>query len=92
MSKPWFLYVVQCSDNTLYTGVTTEISRRVNEHNVGARGAKYTMARRPVRLVYWEEHPNRSDAQSYEYAFKKLSRKQKDIHISEWLLEQMNSR
>lgn len=75
--KHWFLYVVRCGDDTLYTGVTTDLNRRVNEHNTSKRGAKYTKTRRPVNLIWSKEYNNRSEAQSAEYNFKKLSRKQK---------------
>ena len=78
MSGIWFLYVLRCSDNTLYTGVTTDLKRRLREHNTGKRGAKYTKARRPSHLVYYEEHENRSLAQKAEYKFKKLTREQKE--------------
>jgi len=81
--RPWFLYVVHCSDGTLYTGVTTDVSRRIHEHNTGNRGAKYTKIRRPVRLVYWIDFKDRSTAQKAEYKFKKLTRKQKNEVISE---------
>jgi len=76
--RSWFLYVVQCSDDTLYTGVTTDLSRRMHEHNTTARGAKYTKARRPVKLIYWVGHENRSTAQKAECQFKKLTRVQKE--------------
>ncbi len=76
-AKHWFLYVVRCCDGTLYTGVTTDLNRRVNEHNTSKRGAKYTKTRRPVNLIWSKEYNNRSEAQSAEYNFKKLSRKQK---------------
>ena len=81
--RPWFLYVVHCSDGTLYTGVTTDVKRRVDEHNVGIRGAKYTAARRPVRLIYVSYYVNRSGAQKAEHKFKKLTRKQKNEVINE---------
>ena len=81
--RPWFLYVVHCSDGTLYTGVTTDISRRIREHNTGSRGAKYTRTRRPVELVYWVDFNNRSSAQKAEYKFKRLTRKQKNEVIGE---------
>ena len=81
--RPWFLYVVHCSDGTLYTGVTTDVSRRVHEHNAGSRGAKYTKARRPVRLVYCINFDNRASAQKAEHKFKKLTRMQKNEVISE---------
>ena len=51
--KAWFLYVLRCADDTFYTGTTTDISRRLDEHNTKACGAKYTKTRRPVELVFW---------------------------------------
>ena len=75
--KAWHLYVVRCSDGTLYTGVTTDLDRRLHEHNVTKRGAKYTRTRRPVELVWSKEFKNRSEAQSAEYGFKKLLHKDK---------------
>ncbi len=83
------MYVVKCHDGTLYTGSTTDVSRRVKEHNSDTRGAKYTRSRRPVELVYWIDFHNRSTAQKAESAFKKLSRKKKDQAISERLLTLM---
>jgi putative endonuclease len=76
----WWLYVVECSDGTLYCGVTTSISRRVSEHNTSQRGAKYTRSRRPVSLVYTEQCSSRSDALRREAAFKRMTRKQK-LHL-----------
>jgi len=80
--KPWFLYVAQCSDGTLYTGVTTDVSRRIHEHNTGSRGAKYTKTRRPVKLIYWIDFENRSTAQKAECRFKKLTHAQKEKAIN----------
>ena len=74
MSGIWYLYVVRCSDDTLYTGVTTDLKRRLNEHNTSNRGAKYTKARRPINLVYYELYQSRSNAQKAEHKFKKLTR------------------
>ena len=74
----WYTYVVKCKDNTLYTGVTTDIGRRLIEHNETNRGAKYTKKRRPVELVYWSEHQNRSEAQREEWRIKQLSKKEKE--------------
>jgi putative endonuclease len=71
------MYVVRCDDGTLYTGVTTDITRRVNEHNASPRGAKYTKSRRPVTLVYSKAYPNRSLAMKAEYRFKQLTRAEK---------------
>jgi len=71
------MYVVLCSDGSLYCGVTTDVIRRVGEHNSSSRGAKYTRSRRPVSLVYQEHHSTRSTAQSAESRFKRLSRAKK---------------
>jgi putative endonuclease len=76
----WFVYMLQCADGSLYTGTTTDLDRRVLEHNgVGAagKGAKYTKTRRPVRLVYQESVADRSAAQIREAAVKKLSKSEK---------------
>ena len=73
----WYLYVVECVDGSLYTGVTTDLQRRLHEHNNTKRGAKYTRTRRPVQLVWHKEYENRSQAQASEYQFKKLVHKQK---------------
>ena len=80
---PWYLYVVRCADDTLYAGVTTNLVRRLGEHNKGARGAKYTRSRRPVKLVYCESFPARSPAQIAESAFKKLTRAEKERVLNE---------
>ena len=74
--KKWFFYVLSCCDKSLYTGVTTDVERRLKEHNA-AKGAKYTRSRLPVILLYFREMPNRSIAQKKEYKFKKLSRDKK---------------
>jgi len=83
MVKKWYLYVLQCNDGTLYTGVTTDISRRLNEHNTSKRGSKYTRTRRPVKLIHWVDFEDRSTAQKAEYAFKQLTREQKEKTINE---------
>jgi putative endonuclease len=79
----WFLYVLKCSDDTLYTGVTTDIDRRLHEHNTSKRGAKYTKTRRPTNLVYWLRFQDRSSAQKAEYRFKQLTREEKKKVIDE---------
>ena len=81
--KQWFMYVVECVDGTLYTGVTNNIERRINEHNYGMKAAKYTRSRRPVRLVYAKLYQGRSCAMKAEYKFKKLTRKKKLEIINE---------
>ena len=74
----YFVYIVQCADTTLYTGIAKELERRVEEHNSSVKGAKYTRARRPVKLVYSEEYADRSTASKREYEIKKkMSRKKK---------------
>jgi len=77
----WFLYVLQCSDGTYYTGVTTNIGRRLSEHNASSKGARYTKSRRPVKLVCWTTFDDRSTAQKAEYKFKRLTREQKELII-----------
>lgn len=73
----YFVYMLRCSDDTLYTGITTDLKRRVDEHNNSAKGAKYTKLRRPVKLAYSEESEDRSSASKREYAIKQLTRKEK---------------
>jgi len=75
--KEWYVYIVQCSDKSLYTGITVDVDRRVLEHNTSNKGAKYTRPRRPVQLVYSEIHEDRSSASKRESAIKKLSRAEK---------------
>lgn len=73
----YFVYILECNDRSLYTGITTNLKRRVWEHNVSKKGAKYTKARRPVKLVYFCECSDRSSAAKKEYAIKQLPRKKK---------------
>lgn len=73
----WYVYIVRCSDETLYTGVAKDVERRVKEHNNSPLGAKYTRARRPVTLVYQEEVASRSDAGKREHEIKAMSRARK---------------
>jgi len=75
--KPWFVYLVRCADGTLYTGVTSELERRIREHNESPRGARYTRGRRPVVLVYAEAREGRADAQQREAEIRRLSRGRK---------------
>ena len=73
----YFVYMLRCSDATLYTGITTDLQRRIIEHNESPKGAKYTSLRRPVELVYSEELPDRSSATKRECAIKKLTKVKK---------------
>lgn len=72
-----YVYILRCSDGSLYTGYTTDLIRRVWEHNHSTKGAKYTRSRRPVVLVHSESYSSRSDAMKREYAIKQLSRTDK---------------
>jgi len=83
LNKDWYLYVLLCADGTYYTGVTTDVTRRLEEHNASPKGAKYTKTRRPVEMVYWTCFRDRSSAQKAEYKFKQLTRKQKEKTINE---------
>ncbi len=76
----WFVYMLRCVDGSLYTGITTDVTRRFNQHNAGT-ASRYTRSRRPVRLVYQETQTNRSEASKREAAIKALSRRQKQSMI-----------
>lgn len=87
-SMDHFVYIIQCADNTLYTGYTTDIKKRITEHNgegssvtALSAGARYTRGRRPVQLVYSEKFATRSEAMQREYAIKQLSRPEKQTLI-----------
>jgi putative endonuclease len=72
-----YVYIIECADGSLYTGYTTDVGRRVEEHNAGT-GASYTAGRRPVELRYVEYHPSRSAALSREHEIKSRSRTRKE--------------
>lgn len=76
MTAHW-TYVLECADGTFYTGYTTDVERRVREHDSG-NGAKYTRGRTPVTLVHAESFETRSAAMSREYEIKQLSRRRKE--------------
>ena len=76
-----FVYIVRCADGTLYTGYALDVAQRCAAHNDG-HGAKYTASRRPVTLVYQEEHPSVGDALRREAALKRLTRSEKEALIS----------
>jgi putative endonuclease len=74
----WKVYMLRCADNSLYTGITTDIERRLKEHNSdNNKGARYTRVRRPVSLAYLEGCDDRADASKREYQLKKLPRSEK---------------
>jgi putative endonuclease len=87
----WYVYVVKCKDSTYYTGITTNIERRVRQHNgLLAGGARYTSARRPVELAYLEQAQDRSVASKREYQVRKLTRQQKQQLVQRYLTEAGN--
>lgn len=77
MALSYSVYIVQCSDTTLYTGIAVDVAKRIDEHNHSAKGAKYTKVRRPVELLYVEPHEDRSSASKREYEIKKMTREKK---------------
>ena len=77
----WYLYILECSDSTYYTGITNNLKRRLEQHNNGT-GAKYTRGRAPLKVVYTEICANRSEATKLETKIKKLSRKAKEQLIT----------
>jgi len=76
-----YVYILECSDKTLYTGWTRDVEKRVREHNTGKNGAKYTKSRRPVKLVYVEKAASLSDVLKREARIKRLSRVEKLLLI-----------
>lgn len=83
--KPWYVYILKCSDGSLYTGCALDLEKRIFDHNSG-KGAKYTRARLPVNIAYFEKAEDRSRAQKREAEIKKLSRQQKIDLISTFVL------
>ena len=77
LTEMWYVYLLTCSDNTLYCGVTNDLAKRIYAHNNLNTGAKYTRLRRPVKLVYYEEQPNKSAAMKREWQIKQLNRSSK---------------
>ncbi len=71
--NPWTVYILQCGDGSLYTGITTNMERRLQEHTDG-KGAKYTRGRAPLKVIYTEIHPSKSTAAQREYHIKSLDR------------------
>ena len=80
METKAYMYVLECADGTLYTGYSTDVQKRLAVHNTG-KGAKYTRARLPVKLLYQEEYPDKSSAMSAEALFKQKTRQEKLAYI-----------
>ena len=74
----WFVYILRCADNSLYTGITTNLERRLDEHNATKSATRYTRARQPVTLVYQEFASSRSEASRREAQLKKLKKEEKE--------------
>ncbi len=74
--KPWYLYLIECVDGSIYTGITVEVEGRYEAHRNGT-GARYTRSHAPVRLLGFEVHPDRSSASKMEYRIKQLSADEK---------------
>lgn len=86
----WHVYIILCSDNTLYTGITTDLQRRFGQH-VSGRGAKYFRGRKPLKVIYQEGGHTRSTAGTRELEIKALARSEKQILISSSMNEFFNS-
>ena len=80
-NSSYFVYILKCADKTFYIGITNDIKKRVEAHNTLKTGAKYTRARRPVKLVYYEKLKNKNMALKREYALKQLTREEKKLLI-----------
>jgi len=81
IKNKWIVYILRCADDSLYTGITTDVSRRLNEHNSGPRGASYTRGRRPVTLAFTQAVADRSAASRIEAWIKTLDHKTKESII-----------
>lgn len=79
IQSKWLVYLLRCADNSLYAGITTDIERRIHEHNhCNTKGAKYTRVRRPVTLAFQEDAADRKTASQREYQLKQLTKQQKE--------------
>jgi putative endonuclease len=83
LASTWYVYMLRCADNSLYTGVTTDLDKRLRQHNgLEKNGAKYTRARRPVNLALQETCPDRATAQRREAEIKQLSKADKELLVA----------
>ena len=80
---PWFVYIIQCDDDSYYTGITTDPQRRFNEHATGKKGARFFHSRKPIDLVYCETGHSRRTACKREYQIKQLSHTEKQLLIKQ---------
>lgn len=81
----WWVYMLECSDGTFYTGIARDVARRIEEHNTSKKGARYTRGRRPVRLLHQWEAPDHAAALKEEYRIKRLSKHEKQNWVGRQL-------
>jgi len=86
-NNTWYVYLLRCKDNSLYAGITTDINRRLHQHNHTKLGAKYTRAKRPVTLVFLEAESDKSTASKREYQIRKLTKLNKEELVSTYLAQ-----
>tara|TARA_R110001592_G_scaffold70545_1_gene216043 strand:+ start:6096 stop:6377 length:282 start_codon:yes stop_codon:yes gene_type:complete len=89
--KTWYVYFLRCNDNSLYAGITTDINRRLHQHNHTKLGAKYTRAKRPVTLSFIETASDKSTASKREYQLRNLTKLQKERLVSTYLAQLSSS-
>lgn len=87
---PYYVYILECADNTFYCGYTTNLEKRIITHNTSKTGAKYTKSRRPVKLVYYEEFFSLGEALKREYAVKQLKKAEKATLIKNFNSSKVN--
>lgn len=85
IQKTWYVYFLRCNDNSLYAGITTNIERRLHQHNHTKLGAKYTRAKRPVTLAFIETAPDKSTASKREYQLRNLTKLKKEQLVNSYL-------
>lgn len=90
MNETWFVYMIECSDGSIYTGITVDLDNRIRKHNSG-KGAKYTRNRSPEFLKAYWSYPSRSEASKAEYRFKRLSREEKLLRIQHFIEKSLSA-
>ncbi|OGK13351.1 endonuclease [Candidatus Roizmanbacteria bacterium RIFCSPLOWO2_01_FULL_38_12] len=81
-AKLFYFYIVRCADDSLYSGITTDLKRRVGEHNSKKLGAKYTRSKQPVTLIYKEKFSSKSAAMKREWEVKQMTKSEKELLIA----------
>lgn len=85
-NRPWYLYMIECKDGSIYTGIAVDVAARYAAHCSG-KGARYTRSHPPLRLLGWEAHPDRSAASKAECRVKRLSSTQKRVYASSFIAD-----